>query len=122
LQSPRWPKPLAIKGPSQRKVVMFSAVASVVPVVKKLLAHQMVAQGEVSKTARPPPWLVSEGAEVRLVQETLAAWRPAWPMLSETFLVVLEAQVPGTMVSAVRRVPSLAPDSPSLGSPMASIG
>jgi hypothetical protein len=104
---------------------MFSAVASVVPVVKKVATHRTKAPREVSNTARPPPWLVAEaqaGAKVRLVQEIRAAWRRAWPMLSETFLVMLEAQVAVTGVSAVRRAPSLAPDSPSLGSPMASIG
>ena len=55
---------------------MFSAVASVVPVVKKVATHRTKAPREVSNTARPPPWLVAEaqaGAKVRLVQEILAA-------------------------------------------------
>jgi hypothetical protein len=100
---------------------MSSVVASVVAVIKKVLT-QTEALREVSNTARPRPWLVPEGAKVRLAQEIRAAWRPAWPMLSETFLVRLEAQVAAMVASAVRRALSLAPDSPSLGSPTASIG
>lgn len=106
--------------------------ALVVPAIKRVLPLALTVRPLVltivSNTVRPPLRLVPVpeqlGLGLGLGLEIQVAQRPAWPMLSEIFLAILEAriQIAATVASAVRRAPLLAPDSLFLGLPTASIG
>lgn len=102
--------------------------ALVVPAIKRVLPLALTVRPLVltivSNTVRPPLRLVPVPEQLGLGLEIQVAQRPAWPMLSEIFLAILEAriQIAATVASAVRRAPLLAPDSLFLGLPTASIG
>ena len=125
-----WPKALTIQDQFLLKGVTSSVAALVVPAIKRVLPLALTVRPLVltivSNTVRPPLRLVPvpEQLGLGLGREIQVAQRPAWPMLSEIFLAILEAriQIAATVASAVRRAPLLAPDSLFLGLPTASIG
>jgi hypothetical protein len=126
LQSPRWQIALTIKDQRQLKATTFAAVAlAVVSAVKGLI--QIETPTEVRIRARVIlGLLVPEGAELGLEEvELVETQAPRWLLslrLSETFSVTQETHVQVSASIMVHRALSLALDSPSLGSPMASIG
>ena len=123
-----WPKALTIQDQFLLKGVTSSVAALVVPAIKRVLPLALTVRPLVltivSNTVRPPLRLVPVPEQLGLGLEIQVAQRPAWPMLSEIFLAILEAriQIAATVASAVRRAPLLAPDSLFLGLPTASIG
>jgi hypothetical protein len=130
LRPQHWPKALTIQDQFLLKGVTSSVAALVVPAIKRVLPLALTVRPLVltivSNTVRPPLRLVPvpEQLGLGLGLEIQVAQRPAWPMLSEIFLAILEAriQIAATVASAVRRAPLLAPDSLFLGLPTASIG
>jgi hypothetical protein len=126
LRPQHWPKALTIQDQFLLKGVTSSVAALVVPAIKRVLPLALTVRPLVltivSNTVRPPLRLVPVPEQLGL--EIQVAQRPAWPMLSEIFLAILEAriQIAATVASAVRRAPLLAPDSLFLGLPTASIG
>jgi hypothetical protein len=128
LRPQHWPKALTIQDQFLLKGVTSSVAALVVPAIKRVLPLALTVRPLVltivSNTVRPPLRLVPVPEQLGLGLEIQVAQRPAWPMLSEIFLAILEAriQIAATVASAVRRAPLLAPDSLFLGLPTASIG